>query len=108
MPYTESGVSMLVLAKNDDKMTMWIFLQPLTKDLWIATMVFIVLTGLVVWVVESPKNEYFQGSSWKQFSTTFYFTFSTLTFSHGMWKSSLFHITLEKCIHPCSIFNLNF
>lgn len=90
MPYTESGVSMLVLAKNDDKTAMWIFLQPLTKDLWIATVVFILLTGLVVWVVESPTNENFRGSRWKQFSTTFYFTFSTLTFSHGIWKSSLF------------------
>lgn len=84
MPYTESGVSMLVLAKNDDKKTMWIFIQPLTKDLWIAMMVFIFFIGLVVWMIENPRNENFQGSRWKQFSTTFYFTFSTLTFSHGM------------------------
>ncbi|CAL5051509.1 unnamed protein product [Urochloa decumbens] len=82
MPYTESGVSMLVLAKNDDRTTMWIFLEPLTEDLWIATMVFIFFTGLVVWMIENPKNERFQGSKWKQFSTSFYFTFSTLTFSH--------------------------
>ncbi|CAN6172848.1 unnamed protein product [Urochloa humidicola] len=82
MPYTESGVSMLVLAENDDKTTMWIFLKPLTKDLWIATIVFIFFTGLVVWMIENPKNKRFQGSKWKQFSTSFYFTFSTLTFSH--------------------------
>ena len=85
MPYTESGVSMLVLAKSDDETTMWIFLEPLTKDLWIATVVFIFFTGLVVWMIENPKNKKFQGSKWKQFSTAFYFAFSTLTFSHGMW-----------------------
>ncbi|TVU12247.1 hypothetical protein EJB05_45882, partial [Eragrostis curvula] len=89
MPYTESGVSMLVLAKNDDKGTMWIFMEPLTKDLWIATVVFIFLTGLVVWMIEHPKNTEFQGSRWKQFSTTFYFTFSTLTFSHDQIIKSL-------------------
>ncbi|KAL6861895.1 hypothetical protein ACP4OV_017595 [Aristida adscensionis] len=38
MPYTESGVSMLVLAKTNDQGTMWIFLEPQTKGLWIATM----------------------------------------------------------------------
>ncbi|KAL6861894.1 hypothetical protein ACP4OV_017594 [Aristida adscensionis] len=82
MPYTESGVSMLVLAKSNDKGSMWIFLEPLTKDLWIATMVFIFFTGLVVWMIENPSNRGFQGSGLRQFSTAFYFSFSTLTFSH--------------------------
>jgi len=82
MPYTESGVSMLVLAKNNDKLSMWIFLEPLTNDLWIATTIFIFFTGLVVWMSEYPTNEEFQGSRLKQFSTAFYFIFSTLTFSH--------------------------
>jgi len=95
MPYTESGVSMLVLAKNNDKLSMWIFLDPLTNDLWIATTIFIFFTGLVVWMSEYPTNEEFQGSRLKQFSTAFYFIFSTLTFSHGMWsRSSFFCIAL--------------
>ncbi|KAL6606033.1 hypothetical protein ACP70R_041686 [Stipagrostis hirtigluma subsp. patula] len=89
MPYTESGVSMLVLAKNNDKLSMWIFLEPLTKDLWIATMIFIFFTGLVVWMIENPTNERFQGSKLRQFSTAFYFTFSTLTFSHDQIIKSL-------------------
>ncbi|PUZ61851.1 hypothetical protein GQ55_4G310900 [Panicum hallii var. hallii] len=82
MPYTESGVSMLVLSKNNDKLSMWIFLQPLTNDLWIATTVFIFFTGLVVWMSEFPSNDEFRGSRLRQFSTVFYFIFSTLTFSH--------------------------
>uniref|UniRef100_K3Y1Y8 Ionotropic glutamate receptor C-terminal domain-containing protein n=1 Tax=Setaria italica TaxID=4555 RepID=K3Y1Y8_SETIT len=85
MPYTESGVSMLVLSKNSDKLSMWIFFQPLTNDLWIATApnrLFIFVTGLVVWMSEYPTNDEFQGSRLRQFSTVFYFIFSTLTFSH--------------------------
>uniref|UniRef100_A0A0E0HLY9 Ionotropic glutamate receptor L-glutamate and glycine-binding domain-containing protein n=1 Tax=Oryza nivara TaxID=4536 RepID=A0A0E0HLY9_ORYNI len=40
MPYTESGVSMLVLAKNEsESTTKWVFLKPLTKELWFATMI---------------------------------------------------------------------
>ncbi|CAN6178988.1 unnamed protein product [Urochloa humidicola] len=82
MPYTESGVSMLVLAKNDGKLSTWIFLEPLTKDLWIVTLVLLFATGLLVWLIEHPTNVEFQGSKLRQFSTVFYFTFSTLTFSH--------------------------
>uniref|UniRef100_A0A0E0HM05 Ionotropic glutamate receptor C-terminal domain-containing protein n=1 Tax=Oryza nivara TaxID=4536 RepID=A0A0E0HM05_ORYNI len=89
MPYTESGVSMLVLSKSDDEPTTWIFLQPLAKDLWIATMIFIFFTGLVVWVIERPINRDFQGSKWKQCITAFYFAFSTLTFSHGQKIQSI-------------------
>ncbi|CAL5051511.1 unnamed protein product [Urochloa decumbens] len=82
MPYTESGVSMLVLAKNDGKLSTWIFLEPLTKGLWIVTLLFLFATGLLVWLIEHPTNVEFQGSKLRQFSTVFYFTFSTLTFSH--------------------------
>ncbi|XP_062228309.1 LOW QUALITY PROTEIN: glutamate receptor 2.3-like [Phragmites australis] len=89
MPYTESGVSMLVLTKNDDKRNMWIFLKPLKTDLWIAIGLFIIFTGLVVWLIEHPKNDEFQGSTLRQFSTVFYFTFSTLTFSHDQIIKSL-------------------
>uniref|UniRef100_A0A0A9GQJ1 Ionotropic glutamate receptor C-terminal domain-containing protein n=1 Tax=Arundo donax TaxID=35708 RepID=A0A0A9GQJ1_ARUDO len=89
MPYTESGVSMLVLAKNNDKLSMWIFLEPLTTDLWISTMVCIFLTGLVVWIIEYPINDQFKGFTLRHFSTTFYFTFSTLTFSHDQIIKSL-------------------
>ncbi|VAH24635.1 unnamed protein product [Triticum turgidum subsp. durum] len=90
MPYTESGVSMLVLARKDeDEPTMWVFLEPLTKDLWMATVAFMVVTGLFVWMIENPINEEFKGSKWKQFSTSFYFAFSTWTFTHDQKFKSL-------------------
>ncbi|KAE8771018.1 Glutamate receptor 2.5 [Hordeum vulgare] len=84
MPYTESGVSLLVLTENDSKSTIeWVFLKPLTTQLWLATVGGFLFTGLVVWMIERPKNLEYQGSSSRQFSTALYFSFSTLTFSHG-------------------------
>lgn len=84
MPYAQSGVSLLVLADNDSKPPIqWIFLDPLTTELWLTTVVFFFLTAFVVWVIERPSNPVYQGSTVRQFSTASYFAFSTLTFSHG-------------------------
>ncbi|XBH98198.1 hypothetical protein VPH35_127746 [Triticum aestivum] len=84
MPYTESGVSLLVLTENDSKSAIeWVFLKPLTTQLWLALMGGFFFTGLVVWTIEWPRNPEYQGSSLRQCSTALYFSFSTLTFSHG-------------------------
>ncbi|KAJ0090984.1 hypothetical protein Patl1_12655 [Pistacia atlantica] len=34
LPYIESGVSMIVPIKDSDKKNAWVFLKPLTRDLW--------------------------------------------------------------------------
>ncbi|KAM0892238.1 hypothetical protein ACQ4PT_025878 [Festuca glaucescens] len=81
VPYTQSGVSMLVLVKYESHT--WTFLKPLSLELWIATAVFIIYTGFVVCMIELPRNPEYQGSFWRQCSTALYFVFSTLTFSHG-------------------------
>ncbi|KAL5224476.1 hypothetical protein ABZP36_011115 [Zizania latifolia] len=84
MPYTESGVSLLVLTENDSESTIeWIFLKPLTWELWVATVLFFLFTALVIWMIERPRNLEYQGPSSKQFCTALYFSFSTLTFSHS-------------------------
>lgn len=83
MPYTSSGVSLLVPKENDSKPIQWIFVKPLTRDLWLATIGFFFYTGFVVWMIEQPRNPEYQGSSVRQLSTASYFAFSTLTFSHG-------------------------
>uniref|UniRef100_A0ACD6A5Y8 Uncharacterized protein n=1 Tax=Avena sativa TaxID=4498 RepID=A0ACD6A5Y8_AVESA len=83
MPYTESGVSLLVLSENDNSTIEWVFLKPLTTELWLATVGGFFFTALVVWMIERPKNLEYQGSSSRQCSTALYFSFSTLTSSHG-------------------------
>ncbi|CAM0913185.1 unnamed protein product [Alopecurus aequalis] len=83
MPYTQSGVSMLVLAGDEPNTIHWTFVKPLNGKLWLATIVFFFYTGFVVWMIELPSNQEYQGSSMRQCSTALYFAFSTSTFSHG-------------------------
>uniref|UniRef100_J3MXP1 Ionotropic glutamate receptor C-terminal domain-containing protein n=1 Tax=Oryza brachyantha TaxID=4533 RepID=J3MXP1_ORYBR len=51
VPYTESGVAMIVPSKGIVDKT-WIFLQPLSRNLWFATIIMFVYTGSVVWLLE--------------------------------------------------------
>ncbi|XP_016649717.1 PREDICTED: glutamate receptor 1.3-like [Prunus mume] len=79
IPYTDLGVGMLVPNENED---MWIFLKPLSADLWITSAGFFILTGFVVWVIERPVNREFQGTPSQQIGTILWFAFSTLVFAH--------------------------
>ncbi|KAK1276938.1 Glutamate receptor 2.8 [Acorus gramineus] len=82
LPYTDSSVSMVVLLEEQKTKSAWIFLKPLTTDLWVASTAFFVYTGFVVWVIEHRINEQFRGPPTQQLGTVFYFTFSTLVFAH--------------------------
>ncbi|KAJ9543145.1 hypothetical protein OSB04_022852 [Centaurea solstitialis] len=81
-PYSESGVSMIVPVKAADKKNAWIFMRPLEKELWITTAVFFVYTGFVVWALEHRVNKEFRGPRNQQIGMIFWFSFSTLVFSH--------------------------
>ncbi|KAJ0984980.1 hypothetical protein J5N97_003336 [Dioscorea zingiberensis] len=87
LPYTGSGVSMIVPLK-EGKRNMWIFLKPLTTDLWLGTLTFFFFTGLIVWLLEHRINPEFRGPPSKQLGMIFYFAFSTLVFAHT-WTSML-------------------
>ncbi|KAI5344596.1 hypothetical protein L3X38_012473 [Prunus dulcis] len=76
---SDLGVGMIV---PNEKENMWIFLKPLSADLWITSFCFFVVTGLVVWLIERPINQEFQGSPSQQIGTIFWFSFSTLVFAH--------------------------
>uniref|UniRef100_A0ACD5Y1U5 Uncharacterized protein n=1 Tax=Avena sativa TaxID=4498 RepID=A0ACD5Y1U5_AVESA len=94
LPYTESGVRMLVPVLDRRKKTPWTFLNPLKTDLWLGTGAFIVFTGFVVWYIEhrtkkesrgsvSQNDEAnFKGPLVTQIGKVFYFSFSTLVFAH--------------------------
>ncbi|PIN16362.1 Glutamate-gated kainate-type ion channel receptor subunit GluR5 [Handroanthus impetiginosus] len=79
LPYTESGLGVVV--KLDDK-DPWFFLKPLQPDLWITSACFFFLTGFIVWVVEHPINEEFQGPAAQQIGTVLWFAASTLVNAH--------------------------
>ncbi|KAM5550893.1 hypothetical protein ABKV19_027303 [Rosa sericea] len=83
IPYTDLGVGVLV---RKDEENMWVFLKPLSANLWITSAAFFILTGLVVWIIERPINQEFQGSLSQQIGTIFWFSFSTLVFAHKVVK----------------------
>ncbi|KAB2022611.1 hypothetical protein ES319_D07G223100v1 [Gossypium barbadense] len=80
MPFTDIAVGTVVPKIN--KKSIWIFLMPLSGDLWITTAAFFILTGLVIWFIERPINEEFQGSLCEQIGMIFWYSFSTLVFAN--------------------------
>lgn len=88
LPYTESGVTMVVLSR-ENKSKAWIFLKPLSRDLWLMTGLAFTFTGFVVWVLEHRVNEEFRGPLQHQIGVILWFSFSTLVFAHSSVPSPL-------------------
>ncbi|MED6124388.1 hypothetical protein PIB30_058486 [Stylosanthes scabra] len=82
LPYTESGVTMVVPIRDNRKKNAWAFLKPLTWDLWVTTFCTFVFIGFVVWVLEHRINNHFRGPLPYQIGTSLWFSFSTMVFSH--------------------------
>lgn len=83
LPFTESGWTMVVLVKENQGKSGWIFVKPWRSDLWIASFAFFVFTGFVVWMIEHRVNPAFRGAPTQHLGRSFYFTFSTMVFSHS-------------------------
>ncbi|KAK1414199.1 hypothetical protein QVD17_29940 [Tagetes erecta] len=81
LPYTEAGVSLIVLIQDEIK-SPWIFMRPLENKLWVTIGVFLVYTGFVVWVFEHRVNKEFRGPAYKQVGMLLWFSFSTLVYAH--------------------------
>ncbi|KAL5699313.1 hypothetical protein ACHQM5_030235 [Ranunculus cassubicifolius] len=82
LPFAEGGVMMMVAIEYDDRKSAWIFLKPLTKDLWITSGAFFILTGFVVWVLEHRVNEDFRGPPSQHVGMILWFPLSTIVFAH--------------------------
>ncbi|XP_052209774.1 glutamate receptor 2.7-like [Diospyros lotus] len=82
LPYTESGIKMIVPFKDKKYKNAWVFLKPLTWDLWVASVCFFVFIGFVIWILEHQINEDFNGPSLRQVGTSFWFSFSAMTIAH--------------------------
>ncbi|CAA7398685.1 unnamed protein product [Spirodela intermedia] len=82
LPYTETGIWMLVRTRPNESVNGWIFLDPLETDLWVGSLAFFFFTGFAVWAIEQRINSEFRGPPQQQFGTAVYFVFSTLVFSH--------------------------
>ncbi|XP_058198548.1 glutamate receptor 2.8-like [Rhododendron vialii] len=80
VPFTESGVSMVLPVKPSPKA--WIFLEPFTLGMWLATAAVLVYTMLIVWFVEHRSNPDFSGPWNDQLGNALWFTFSSLFLAH--------------------------
>ncbi|KAL9674860.1 hypothetical protein QQ045_003059 [Rhodiola kirilowii] len=82
LPYTESGVSMIVPIKDHRNKNAWVFLKPLTWKLWFTSFCFFIFIGFVIWVLEHRTNKDFRGPPLHQIGMMFWFSFSTMVFAH--------------------------
>ncbi|KAK7261085.1 hypothetical protein RIF29_27389 [Crotalaria pallida] len=80
-PFSTSGLVVLVPVK-EIKSSPWAFLKPFTAQMWCVTGAFFLFVGTVVWILEHRHNQEFRGSPRQQLTTVFWFTFSTMFFSH--------------------------
>ncbi|KAI3786345.1 hypothetical protein L1987_39955 [Smallanthus sonchifolius] len=87
-PYMESGLVIVVPVKKS-KTSPWAFLRPFTFEMWLVTGGFFLLVGFVVWILEHRLNSEFRGPPSQQIITNFWFTFSTMFFSHTSLTSFL-------------------
>ncbi|CAL0333919.1 unnamed protein product [Lupinus luteus] len=80
-PFMGSGLVIVVPAKKG-KSSPWAFLKPFTAQMWCITGAFSLFVGSVVWILEHRFNEEFRGSPRTQLITVFWFSLSTMIFSH--------------------------
>ncbi|OWM78566.1 hypothetical protein CDL15_Pgr002733 [Punica granatum] len=80
-PYMESGLVVVAPVKMQ-KSNPWAFLKPFTVPMWCVTGAFFLFVGAVVWILEHRINHEFRGPPRKQLITIFWFSFSTMFFSH--------------------------
>lgn len=79
LPYTESGVQMVVPLREKWRMSLWVFLKPIESILWGAMLAVFLSTGLVIWLTERRDSTYFGGNNaGKQFVNIAYFSFQAL------------------------------
>ncbi|GLT27199.1 hypothetical protein SLA2020_022160 [Shorea laevis] len=82
LPFMESTVVIVVPIRNNTNKNTWVFLKPLSSDLWITSFCFFVFMAFVIWVLEHRINEDFRGPPLHHVGTSFWFSFSTMTFAH--------------------------
>ncbi|XP_066396222.1 glutamate receptor 2.8-like [Miscanthus floridulus] len=78
LPYTESGVQMVVPMNKNWSTSLWVFLKPIEQMLWVAFLVVFVFMGFVIWLVAHKESRDFGGSAWRQLVNIAYFSFQAL------------------------------
>ncbi|XP_019083761.1 PREDICTED: glutamate receptor 2.5-like [Camelina sativa] len=91
LPYSETGVVFVVPVKDGKEKGEWVFLKPLTMELWLITAASFIYIGIMVWIFEFQADEDFKKQRIiDKISNVFYFSFSTLFFAHRRPSESFF------------------
>ncbi|XP_019097967.1 PREDICTED: glutamate receptor 2.5 isoform X2 [Camelina sativa] len=91
LPYSETGVVFVVPVKDGKEKGEWVFLKPLTMELWLITAASFIYIGIMVWIFEFQADEDFKKQRIiDKISNVFYFSFSTLFFAHRRPAESFF------------------
>ncbi|XP_056846512.1 glutamate receptor 2.5-like isoform X2 [Raphanus sativus] len=91
LPYSETGVVFVVPVKDEREKGEWVFLKPLTKQLWCMIAAAFIYIGLVVWIFEYIADPTFRTQRFtEKISNVFYFSFSTLFFAHRKPSTSIY------------------
>ncbi|KFK25392.1 hypothetical protein AALP_AA8G108400 [Arabis alpina] len=91
LPYTETGIVFVVPVKDDREKGEWVFLKPLTKELWFLIGASFLYIGIMVWIFENQADYDFKSQNTAdKMSNVFYFSFSTLFFAHRKPSESFY------------------
>ncbi|KAF7058982.1 hypothetical protein CFC21_065945 [Triticum aestivum] len=75
LPYTESGIAMVVPVRDSINKNTWIFLKPLEPGMWFGSIVFFIYTGVVVLILEFlGNNENVRGPIPRQLGIMIFFS----------------------------------
>ncbi|TVU09637.1 hypothetical protein EJB05_43123, partial [Eragrostis curvula] len=75
LPYTESGIAMVVPVRDRVNKNTWIFLKPLTPSMWFGSIMFFIYTGVVVLLLEFlGNNENVRGPIPRQLGIMIFFS----------------------------------
>lgn len=102
LPYTESGVQMVVPMKENWSKSFFIFVEPIENVLWAVILVVFVATGFVVWLVERKRNRHFGGNALQQIFNISYFSFQAIIATPRGDQNKFF-----KRICPFLLMNMN-
>ncbi|XP_048491891.1 glutamate receptor 3.4 isoform X2 [Beta vulgaris subsp. vulgaris] len=80
-PFIESGLVVVASVRKVNS-SAWAFLKPFTVQMWCVTGSFFLLVGAAIWILEHRINSEFRGPPSQQLITIFWFSFSTMFFSH--------------------------
>ncbi|GLT27200.1 hypothetical protein SLA2020_022170 [Shorea laevis] len=81
LPFMESTVVMVVPIRKNAKNNAWVFLKPLSRDLWIMSFCFFYFLAFVIWVLELRINEDSRGPPIHYVGIGFWLSLWTMIFA---------------------------